>query len=101
MKLTTRGKTLKITLGETCSIIDVEAHTELLRNMPSLVTRIVLNIRSIAELDTAYLQCIYALKQEADASGIAIQTPGKNNLLDHACRLYGLKALDSSETKSK
>jgi anti-anti-sigma regulatory factor len=95
MKLSTRGKTLNITLGEACTIIDVEAHAEQIQKLPSSINRIHVNIRSVAELDTAYLQCIYALKKEADEAGIALQTSGKNKIVDHVCRLYGLEKMSA------
>lgn len=103
MKLKKKGKTLKIDLESSCTIIDVEAHADLLRSLPAGIDRIHLRIDDVTELDTAYLQCLYALKKEAEIRNIELNTTGKSKALDHACKLYGLEKIFpfSNQKKSK
>lgn len=106
MKLSSDDKTLTVTLGEECTIIDVEAHTDLIRAIPDNINKILLNIDALKELDTAYLQCIYSLAKEAQERNISINTTGKSKIFDNVCRLYGLKKIEAfqpqkKETKSK
>lgn len=93
MKLSTNGKRLTVTLGRECSIIDVEAHSDLIRTLPEKINRIHLKIDDLAEMDTAYLQCIYSLKKEAQEKQIVMQTTGESKVFDHICRLYGLEKI--------
>lgn len=93
MKLSINGKRLTVTLGRECSIIDVEAHSDLIRTLPEKVNRIHLKIDDLAEMDTAYLQCIYSLKKEAQEKQIVMQTTGNSKVFDHICRLYGLEKI--------
>ena len=101
MKLSTKGKTLNITLGGECTIIDVEAHTDLVRSRPKTIEQIYLKIDGLTQMDTAYLQCLYSLKKEAEHRHISIQIQGKSRELDHICRLYGLEAIRTSSGKKK
>ncbi|MBF0232244.1 MAG: hypothetical protein HQK65_04300 [Desulfamplus sp.] len=102
MKLSTKGKILTITLGSECSIIDVEEHTDSIRVLPDNIKQIHLKTNDIVEIDTAYLQCIYALKKEAEEKNIAMQIIGKSKVFEHTCRLYGLETIASlSSTKEK
>lgn len=100
MKLSSDDKTLTITLGEECSIIDVEADTDLLRAVPDNIKKIFLNIDALKEMDTAYIQCIYSLVKEAQERNISINTTGKNKIFDHVCSLYGLKKIEVENFES-
>ena len=101
MKLTKKGKTLKIDLEASCTIIDVEAHTDLLRSLPADIDRIHLKIDGVTELDTAYLQCLYALKTESERRDIQLNTIGKSKVVDHACKLYGLEKIPPFSTQKR
>jgi len=103
MKLSINGKRLTVTLGKECSIIDVEAHTDLIRTLPEKINRIHLKIDDLAEMDTAYLQCIYSLKKEAEENAVEMHTTGNSKLFEHICRLYGLEKITcfSPEKKKK
>ncbi len=100
MKLSSDDKTLTVTLSEECTIIDVEADTDLLRAVPDNINKIFLNIDALKELDTAYLQCIYSLVKEAQERNISINTTGKSKIFDHVCRLYGLKKIEVENFES-
>ncbi|MBF0200798.1 MAG: hypothetical protein HQK66_05705 [Desulfamplus sp.] len=101
MKLTTKGKILKLILNEECTIIDVEEHTEFIRNLPDKIEAVHLKVDGVREIDTAYLQCIHALKKEADGKNIAFETIGRSVIIDHACTLYGLEPPGLSSAPKK
>ena len=101
MKLSSDDKTLTVTLGEDCTIIDVEADTDIIRAIPDNINKILLNIDALKELDTAYLQCIYSLAKEAQERNITIQTTGKSKIFDNVCRLYGLKKIEAFQPQKK
>lgn len=101
MKLSTKGKTLSITLGAECTIINVEAHANLIRTLPEKITQILLKINAVAEMDTAYLQCIYSLKKEAQKQNILLFASGKSREFDRVCRLYGLEKIEAFSSIKK
>jgi len=101
MKLAKENNTLTITLAEESTIIDVEAHTDLVRAIPDNINTILLKIDALKELDTAYLQCIYSLVKEAQERSITIQTLGKSKVFDHVCRLYGVMRIENSESQER
>ncbi len=92
---------MKIELPPSCTIIDVEAHTDLIRSLPNEIDRIHLRIDDVTEMDTAYLQCIYALKKETENRDITLCTTGKSKVVDHACKLYGLEKIPPYSTPKK
>ena len=94
MKQKLTENTLELILDEECTIIDVEAHTDTIRELPEGIEQVRVNFDMVKEMDTAYLQCLYALKKETKEKNIAMQTTGKNKLIDHVCRLYGLEKID-------
>ncbi|MBF0378870.1 MAG: hypothetical protein HQK72_15520 [Desulfamplus sp.] len=101
MKLDTEDNSLTITLGEECTIIDVENHTDLLRAIPDNINTIFLNIDALKELDTAYLQSIYSLVKESQERSITIQTTGKSKVFAHLCKLYGVQRVAAFESQNK
>lgn len=93
MKQKLTKKTLELILDEECTIIDVEAHTDSIREFPEGIERVHVKIDMVKEMDTAYLQCLYSLKKEVEEKHMTLETTGKNKLIDHVCRLYGLEKI--------
>jgi len=90
MKTRKTGTTWSVKLERDCSIVDVEAHTDKFRSMPGDLKKIILHAADVAEIDTAYLQVLLALKATARDRGIDLQVRSASPTLLRICRLYNV-----------
>ena len=83
----THNDILTITLAEECTISNVEADTDHLRNLPENIKQIDITGTNVRECDTAYLQMLLALKVTAEHQGtvFALQP---STVLDELWKLY-------------
>ncbi len=101
MNIQKNGRTWTIELASECTIVDVEADSDRLRDLPDYLRKINLKAGRLEEIDTAYFQLLLALKSGARQQGVKLQMHDAPEVLQQIEMLYGTALSDEASEQHR